>query len=211
MIKSFNVIEESFLDKILTFNKIELRQVTLLLGGNGVGKSSLINAILKKEIHYESDGKLTKFYSYVNSKQNFRELERNDKLTYSDMFNPNIILRMHEAQVLSEGQSIMYSLEDIFDLCDVIKDNRNDSLVLLDEIDSGLFVDNIKFICEKIQEKCINNSKLQFIIAFNNYEFCRNFSEVFNMYNGKWISIDSYDEYYDIIIKNNKKRGLVNV
>jgi len=202
MLTKIQVKKDSTLSKILFFDSIELKQVTLLFGGNGIGKSSLINAILKQDIVYEYD-KSVLLYSYINSKQNFKELERNDHLDYRDMFDPSLIARKFDASELSEGQSIVYSLQDIFKLCSQL-DSSDDHLILLDEIDSGLSVENVDYVAKKIKAICKKYPYIQFIIAFNNYVFCKTFKEVFNMYNGEWIKINSFDEYFDIINSNKK-------
>lgn len=206
MIKSFTIKEDSELSKILFFKRIELKQITLLFGGNGVGKSSLINGILnKKEISYELNKK-TLLYSYINSKQNLKELSRNDKLSYEDQFDPLIITKKFNADELSEGQSIIYSIQEIFELCNQL-DSDLDHLILLDEVDSGLSADNVEYIARKIKSICKAKPNIQFIIAFNNYEFCKTFKEVFNMYNGEWIKIDNYETYFKLL-KENRKRLL---
>lgn len=202
MIKSFTVKKNSTLSKVLFFDKIELKQVTLLFGGNGVGKSSLINYILKNKLNFELD-KPTKIYSYINSKQNFKEIHNNDHLSYEDMFNPGIFARKFDAEKLSEGQSIIYSIQDIFELCKQLE-QKEDHLILLDEVDSGLSVDNVEYVAKKIKQIAKNNPNIQFIIAFNNYEFCRIFKDVFNMYTGEWIKIKDYNEYFDLIKANRK-------
>ena len=202
MIKSISINKGSNLEEILFFNKMNLEQVTLLFGANGVGKSSLIKGILKqKEIKFNCDKEI-KLYSYINNEQNFRNMNKNSNLSYEDMFNPYLINKKYNADELSEGQSIIYSLQDIFELCEQIKDNSNDSVILLDEIDSGLSIDNVDYLSDKIKEITDKYSNIQFIITFNNFEFCRNFPKVFNMYNGKYINIESYEQYRNIINSN---------
>lgn len=202
MIKSISINKGSNLEEILFFNKMNLEQVTLLFGANGVGKSSLIKGILKqKEIKFDCDKEI-KLYSYINNEQNFRNMNKNSNLSYEDMFNPYLINKKYNAEELSEGQSIIYSLQDIFELCMQIKDDSNDSVILLDEIDSGLSIDNVDYLSDKIKEITDKYSNIQFIITFNNFEFCRNFPKVFNMYNGKYINIESYEQYRNIINSN---------
>ena len=202
MIKSISINKNSNLEEILFFNKMNLEQITLLFGANGVGKSSLIKGILKqKEIKFNCD-KETKLYSYINTEQNFRNMDKNSNLSYKDMFNPYLFKQKFDASKLSDGQNIIYSLQDIFELCVQIKDDSNDSVILLDEIDSGLSIDNVEYLSDKIKEITDKYSNIQFIIAFNNFEFCRNFPKVFNMYNGKYITIESYEQYRNIINSN---------
>ena len=114
MIKSITIKKNSNLKEILFFNKTELKQVTLLFGANGVGKSSLIKGLLKqKEVKINSDKK-TVLYSFINSEQNFRNMNKNPNLAYQDIFNPYLIKKKYNAEELSEGQSIIYSIQEIF-------------------------------------------------------------------------------------------------
>lgn len=206
MIKSFTIKKDSVLSEILFFNKIELKQVTLLLGGNGVGKSSLINSIISRNgITAETTGDTTLF-SYINSQQNFREMIRNKNLSYKDHYDPYVIARKFAAEELSEGQSIVFSIQDIFKLCEQIEDNE-DALILLDEVDSGLSIDNVEYIANTLKKIAEEQPNIQFVIAFNNYEFCRVFNDVFNMYTGEWMTIDSYETYRNTI-KDNRERLL---
>lgn len=205
MIKSIIATEDSLLSKVLFFREIELQQVTLLMGGNGVGKSTLLNEILNQRCDIVTP-EPTRMYSYVNSKQNFKEMDRNDQLSYQDMFDPNLISRKFSAGELSEGQSIIYSLQEIFQLCKYLSEEPTENfIVLLDEIDSGLSVDNVEYLAKKIKRIAKSNPNIQFLIAFNNYEFCREFKTVFNMYTGKWTTISSYDDYRNTIKSNRKE------
>ena len=197
MIESITVKKGSNLEEILFFKKIKLKQVTFLFGGNGVGKTSLIDAISKNvdiKINFD-DGTKTKIFLYKNSEHNFRNISE---------FNPYLIKQKYEASGLSEGQSIIYSLQDLFELCDEIKNDGN-SVILLDEIDSGLSLDNVEYLSDKIKHISNNYPNLQFIIAFNNFEFCRNFPEVLNMYDGNWINIENYEEYKKLLKDNRDK------
>ena len=68
-----------------------------------------------------------------------------------------------------------------------------ENIVLLDEIDSGLSIDNINYLCRKIRRIAKKWSDTQFFIAFNSPEILGYFPYVLSMYDGKMHKIDGYD------------------
>lgn len=209
MINKIYIKDKSDLNEILFPKEIDLSsQVVLLFGGNGVGKSTLIKTILGEKYRgeFKSDitGNSMTMFRYIDSEQNSRELQRNPMVGYNGMFNMHNIANMINAQELSEGQSIIYTVQEFLHLAKE-QDIDKESLFVVDEVDSGLSVDNIIWLCDEI--KCIakNNPNIQFVIAFNNYEFCEQFSEVTSMYTGEKLVINSYDQYKKELLKWRKK------
>lgn len=210
MLNYIEVKPKTELSKILFAKKYDLSQkVNLLFGSNGVGKTTLIEAILgnkhKNEYAYDKNDKPTLMFSYSNSTQNKRHMTNNPYLKYQDYFNPDLINQMFTAKELSEGQSIIYTIQEFLYLAKTENDTNKDYLFLIDELDSGLSIDNIIWVCDKINKIIKDRENIQFIIAFNNYEFCNQFKTVTNMYTGKLEVIDSYDEYKNKLISNREK------
>ena len=101
---------------------------------------------------------------------------------------------------MSEGQSIIYSTIDILnELISLPFEDTTDVLVVLDEIDSGLSVDNINYIMNRIIEISDNRQDIQFIITFNNYAVCEKFHSVKNIITGEDIDMLTYDDFYKFI------------
>lgn len=205
MLEKIIVKEATNLSSILMCKEVDLySKVNLLFGGNGAGKTTLIKALLgerfKGEFKSIKDNRQMMVYKYINSEQNARELERNSMFSYKDMFDPFYIARMYNAKELSEGQSIVYTFRELLDCAKIVKDDV-DNLFIIDEVDSGLSVDNIEWLCKEIDKIVKSKDNIQFIISFNNYAFCEYFKEVTSMYTGKKQVIESYEQFKDEVCK----------
>ena len=257
--------------EILFFNEINLNEfddtkVIPLFGANGVGKTTLINAIVNffeqecliktinkmenKEIDkmggndaifnvrrsmwrlenkedaefYEQerercrkkqaieitevDTDKLQLFKYNNSSNNFRQMDISPERG-ADNFMAAVALRWN-ARELSEGQSIVYSTDGLFDL--LLKNNEEDIiekdkiyLITLDEIDSGLSIDNIESVMKKIKRITKKYNNVWFIMSYNNPYINKFYPKAFNMYNGLKEEINSMDEFIDKI-KEHKKQ-----
>ena len=155
MILNFSVKDNTNEDKILLFKNGDFAQfennVIPLFGPNGVGKSTLINGLINQTLNIKSS-KPGICYSYQNSKDNFKIRQARN---LPESYDPFFLVMKFNSQYISEGQSIIYSM---FDLLDAFKKNGEfkyhedkDSIVLLDEIDSGMSIDNIDTTMRKIK------------------------------------------------------------
>ena len=97
---------------------------------------------------------------------------------------------------LSEGMGMIHSYMPLLDglLEDAIpKNDDRDILIILDEFDSGLSLDNIDIVMNKIIDISIRRQDIQFIFSFNNpfilhyLSYCGNM--LLSMYNGKPVHI----------------------
>lgn len=213
MITHIEVKPDTYLAEILLAEKYEFASpVSLLFGGNGVGKSTLIKAILGNEdFHGQYKGKIDTdkapmLYEYINSNQNARELMggRNKHMKYLDYFDPRNLATTFNAQELSEGQSIIYTIQEFLHLAKQV-DDPGGSVFVIDEIDSGLSADNIIWFCNQVKKITDKDQKLQFIIAFNNFEVCNCFGGVVtDMYTGEIRTIKDYNEYKQLLVSRRK-------
>lgn len=213
MINKINIKKNSNLREIVLFPSIKIiNPVTLLFGGNDAGKSSIINETLSSVKSKTSDVKVsqtgnTVVLQYINSEQNLRNPTVNPFNGLQEMCSPITWADKISAQEISEGQSIIFSL---YPLLDGLEDftfeaqSGKSYFVVFDEIDSGMSVENVNFICHKIDAIITKRKDVQFLIAFNSYEFVRYFKNVFNIYTGKYQSINSYDEFFNILLDNKK-------
>lgn len=208
MITGFEVKEGTKEEQVLFFKKVILtdntKRVCLLLGANGSGKTTLIDGLYPNQFSGKSGivvavDKATKTIIYRNHEDNLRHMADN-------RYNPDckLIVEKMRANYLSEGQSIIYSVKNIFDIADdATKEFPEEDLVfLLDEVDSGLSVDNVQYVCTRIKKALKKNPNLQFVIAFNNYHFVQEFKYCVSMYSGEEVKIDSYEEYVKFINDN---------
>lgn len=208
MIKGMKVKKESFEEDILLFKTANFKKLNILFGGNGVGKTTLLNGIINNTLELDIETELI-IKSYINSQNNFRHISQ---VVYKDI--GTALLQKTNANKMSEGQSIIYSL------LAYIEDAKNEAIqnpdktvvLLLDEVDSGLSAENINLILHMICD-LLNIENIQIFISTNHYHFIHVFKKVFNMYTGKVSEFKSYEEYYNELstrmVDLGKKRDLV--
>ena len=225
MLHKIQVVPNSLAAEILFFDEIDLDvlpdiRIVPLFGGNGSGKSTLLkeidNTLMRtawdeeehdeweglftgkvkprdKQVELLCDEEKTEFYSYVNSKVNFAVKRVG--------FDPFLMNAKCDAQSLSEGQSIIYSVEAL--LKGMLKSTKrresfvedgNHAIVLLDELDSGMSLDNIKLCMGLIKRVLRQKRNIQFIMSFNNPYVCYFFPQVVSMYDGKVHNISNFEE-----------------
>lgn len=148
----------------------------------------------------ETDGRPYSLLTYGNSDDNFR---RRKERGMSDAFNPVLIGARFDASSVSEGQSIVYSAKGLFDAAKEFDDDGRDLIILLDEIDSGLSIDNVDFFMRKIRNLA-KKGNVQILFSFNNPRILKYFPTVLSMYDGKVITLHSEDEMADEIRRNKK-------
>ena len=210
MIQSITVHPDTLLHSILFFETADFSQfdkhVIPLFGPNGVGKSTLIKGIeTHRDLDIKLNGKPTGFYSYQNARDNFKVRQPR---TYMESFDPVFLTSRLDAQSVSEGQSIIYSM---FDLLDGLRKNGGlppeegkDMVILLDEIDSGMSIDNIDLTMKKIKTLVRVREDLQFIFSFNSPRIVKHFPFVLSMYDGKMLELHSDDDMLDEINAHKK-------
>lgn len=187
MIKSIKISQK---DNRLLFNSInDVKRLNILFGGNGVGKSTLLNYISNNNIETD-ENYIVK--TYINS-------ENNSKLnTNKDLKSTAEFIRAVNCSSYSEGQAILHNLLSFLE--DIKEMNTEDNVVVcMDEIDSGLSVENINMILWQIKEILDTKDNIQFFISCNNYHFVFVVKEVLNMYDGNYIKIKSYEEYFKLL------------
>lgn len=206
MIKKIKPKKDSFEEKILLFKETEeLQRLVVLFGGNGVGKTTFLKGIKKGSLEMEKS-KPIKVRMYTNSQNNVAKAT-------PQISNLEILEQVMLGKEMSEGQSIIYSflgfMESVKKDC---TDNPAKTVVMIiDEIDSGLSVENINMVCHLLNEALEEYENLQIFLSSNNYHFVYVYKNVLNMYTGKWTEFNTYDTYYQTLsnemIKLGKKRG----
>lgn len=210
MIQCLKIKKGSMEEERLLFNSTEkLKNINILFGGNGVGKSTLLKGIFNDSFVIESS-KDIEILSYVNSKDNGKICP---PVNISEM-EIQEIMKFYNVSVFSEGQSIVhYVLSFLKKVEDKAIQNKNKTIVvLIDEMDSGLSDENIELIVSFISEILANNSNIQIFISSNHYYFIYAYKEVLDMYTGKLLEISSYEDYmkrlkegYSIMLNSGKR------
>lgn len=209
MLTSFSVKSNSQEESILFFKSADLTQfesrVIPLFGPNGIGKSTLIKALEDNKLDAVTD-KPTKFYSYQNARDNFKHREPR---SYFESFEPWFISSKMDAQVISEGQSIIYSMFDLLDCFkshgDIPEEENLDYLLLLDEIDSGMSIDNIDTTMRKIKYILRTRKDVQFLMSFNSSRILKWFPDVLSMYDGTKLTLHTDEDMIQEIRKHKKE------
>ena len=207
MITKISVLPDSKPASILFFKEADLSQFTSkaipLFGPNGVGKSTLIRAVENKELGISID-RPPSFYSYQNSRDNFNVRKPR---TYDESFDPAFLNARFDARFISEGQSIIYSMFDMLDLLidDDPVESKKDIVLLLDEIDSGMSIDNIDTTTRKMKRLIKRRSNIQIIFSFNSPRVLKHFPDVLSMYDGTMIHMET-DEDMMKVIRDHKRK-----
>lgn len=195
MIKSLKLKAKTNASNILMFNELkDLKIINILFGGNGVGKSTLLKAIKNNEVTYKNKKNISIFY--------FQNSESNLKInTQKEINKITELIKKSNTSTYSEGQSIMhYLLSFLQDIKEEVDKTENSIVVLLDEIDSGLSAENINAILWQIKDLTDTN-RVQFFISSNHYHFIHVFKTVINMYDGNFITIKSYEDFFERLNK----------
>ena len=177
-------------------SKIELKPgVTVLVGCNGCGKSTFI-----REVSTRLDKDNIPYLTYDN-------LHDGGSNSFSKaMFHNNLELAS-TLFVSSEGEQIITNIGTYAsEIGRFVRSNKDEKeiWIFLDAIDSGLSIDNILDMKEYLFKTIIDNNSdknIYIIVSANEYEMC-NSENCFDVYNGKYIKFNNYDEYKQFIIKS---------
>ena len=209
--KENNILDDILIPKEFDLSDLPNKKLVLLHGANGVGKSTLIDAI-KMSDFIIPEGKSPKELNikelrkykdpYYNSLiiarddeyKDFRILKyRNSKDSYAsiDLNRDNdisSIVLYFDSRCLSEGQNVALSIYDYLRALDEFLNTEFKDIfviVLLDEIDSGISCDNIESIMNMIKRIIKNHDNIQIFMSFNNPYVIKYCHYVLSMYDGK--------------------------
>ena len=184
-------------------NKIKLKTgVTVLCGCNGTGKTTLLRQLreyLKKEriphIYFDN---------LTDGGQNARQ--KAGALQDFKFLIP--------ATLSSEGENIIMNIERLsYKIGGFIANGSIDSSVrwiLLDAVDSGLSVDNICELKEDLFKTIFkydgDKYDIYIVVVANEYEMARG-EQCFDVYNGKYITFENYEEYRDFVLKSRELKN----
>jgi Fe-S cluster assembly ATPase SufC len=161
------------------------------------------------QVELTVDPSPTVYYKYRNGTDNFRVSEPRSQMEGVD---PVFIINKWNAKALSEGQSIVYSVKDLLTGMlrstktheSFIEDDDTHGIILLDEIDSGLSIDNLDEILRIIKRVIKQGRNIQFFMSFNNPYVIKYFPEVLSMYDGQWKRFSDQDEMLADLMENKK-------
>lgn len=187
---------------------IEINQgVTILVGCNGIGKTTFlyeINDILKEHDipcivydNFNDGGKES-----ISESLFYGDLEFVSKAIQSSE-GESIILNINKL-VFKFGQFVKTGT--LYDTEYKNKEVVSERWILLDAVDSGLSVDNVVDIKEKLFKTILEynlGNEIYIVISANEYEMVRN-EQCFDVYNGKYVTFKDYDDYRNMILESKK-------
>ena len=169
--------------------------VTVLVGCNGAGKTTLLRTIRR-----QLDKEEIPFIEY----DNLHDGGANSKS--AALFYGNISLAAGLMQS-SEGEQISINIGTTASkIGKFVRENRDkpELWILLDAIDSGLSIDNVREIKEGLFATILDdnpNSDVYIIVSANEYEMCIGMN-CFDVVNGKYINITSYNSFAKAVLRS---------
>lgn len=210
-------------DKIW-YHELHLHKgLNILFGGNGAGKTSTFEIIRSrvqskwsklKELPKDGlkitvDGEPFKnlVYTFSNSENNASRQEGDDLF---DMGGYGLARRMQGFD-WSEGMNVSVAVYDfLYALENVFEEN---TLVLIDEIDSGLDAHSCNLVMKALCKIMKKKPNIYVLLAFNQYEMAKTYAKL-NPKDANWINIytgqiepipTTYEAYFEELKKYKKE------
>jgi hypothetical protein len=108
----------------------------------------------------------------------------------------------------SEGERIVQNFgEYMRSFGDFVRRHQSDKEIwlILDAVESGLSIDNVRELKEffrfVLKNEAQSNKNIFIVVSTNTYEFCIG-TQCYDVQNGEYIELKTYDEYCDFIMKS---------
>ena len=204
--RTVNILRDYYDKKDYVYRKgqIDIQSgLTVLVGCNGCGKTTFLNH-LRRELEEDSNVELVTF----NNVSEGGHAAMDKAMFYGDT---SFVMR---AACSSEGERIRQNLEKIASACgkafrSILKsDSKKELWVLLDAVDSGLSVDNIVELKEDLLHLLVGDCEskgieIYILASANEYEMARG-EKCLDIQNGKYVKINSYEQYRQLVLKTRK-------
>ena len=195
--------------------------VTVLVGCNGIGKTTLLHQIrdrLKEDkIPYVLFDNLKDGGSHSISEAGFYGNFRFVATAMCSSEGENIVMNMgnlaarlgefvkngedpEEKKYTQLARSIAQMNEEEIEEPEITKERW----ILLDAVDSGLSVDNIVDIKEQLFKTILEynyGNEIYIVISANEYEMARG-EQCLDVYNGKYLIFKDYEEYRNLVLQS---------
>lgn len=202
MSKRFKITKNYYREDEFIYNKsyVTLEPgFTVLVGCNGSGKTTLLKQI--KHSCYSQNIPVLSFDNQHEGGSNAISLAG-----FMGDFNA-----LANGIMSSEGENISQNIGKFArKIGQFVRSNAdaNQIFILFDAIDSGWSVDNIlEFKADLIKTILDDNKQEMYIIvSANEYEMARS-EKCFDVSECRYVKIENYDEYRDLVIKTRKKKN----
>lgn len=201
--RKFKIDNDAYGEGIKMYNKATIELVpgvTVLVGCNGAGKSTLLKQLYgivqKENIPCVMFDNLKDGGSNARSKAGF----------YGD------ITFLATSMCSSEGENIALNMGNFAKMIgSMFRNNPNDDeyWIFADAIDSGFSIDNIVDLKQGLFRELLNMYKkktVYIVVSANSYEMVRS-ENCFDVINGRYVSIKSYDKYRSVVLKSREKKN----
>lgn len=200
----FELIRDPYEEDKFVFEKSEIEikpGVTVLVGCNGSGKSSLL-----KQIAYRLKNAGIPFEKFDYKNDGGRKMR--EQFLYQDEISAfaATISGSEGEEIIVNMMKIAAKLGSSFNR--VADSGGKEFWILLDAIDSGLSADNIFDIKEYLFDTIFENSgdvEIHIVVSANSYEMCRQ-TNCFDVIKGEYIAFKDYEEYRNFILESKKTK-----
>ncbi len=200
--RKFKIDNDAYGEGIKMYNKATIELVpgvTVLVGCNGAGKSTLLKQLYgivqKENIPCVMFDNLKDGGGNARSKAEF----------YGD------ITFLATSMYSSEGENIALNMGNFAKMIEsMFRNNPNDSeyWIFADAVDSGFSIDNVVKLKDELFKLILDihkDKEVYIVITANAYEMARG-EQCFDVINGKYVSIKSYEKYRSVILKSRDKK-----
>lgn len=200
--RKFKIDNDAYGEGIKMYNKATIELVpgvTVLVGCNGAGKSTLLKQLYgivqKENIPCVMFDNLKDGGSNARSKAGF----------YGD------ITFLATSMCSSEGENIALNMGNFAKMIgSMFRNNPNDNeyQIFADAVDSGFSIDNVVELKDELFKLILDihkDKEVYIVITANAYEMARG-EQCFDVINGKYVSIKSYEKYRSVILKSRDKK-----
>lgn len=182
-------------------SKIIIRPgVTILVGCNGMGKTTLLNMIQEK---LEKENLPVILFN--------NNIEGGNAAMQKALLNANINFLMNLV-TSSEGEQIHLNIAAMAEkIGKFVRNNEQakELWILFDAVDSGMSIDNVVEIKELLFKTILNDCKdkrdVYIICSANTYELC-NEENCFDVLAGEYLRFNSYEDYRNFILNSRKNK-----
>ena len=201
--RKFKIDRDQYGEGIKMYSKCTIEfepGLTVLVGCNGAGKSTLLKQLYKKvqqeNIPCIMFDNLRDGGSYARQKAAFQ----------------NDFRFVATSMCSSEGENIRLNMQNFSDMIyRMFNNNPYDSeyWIFADAIDSGFSIDNIVELKNGLFNEILDiykNKEVYIVVSANAYEMAKG-EQCFDVVNGKYVPIKSYDKYRSVVLKSREKKN----